>query len=321
MKVVYFRGSRIEAAMELIICCKGATMRFLPLHILFFSCFCLLKFSTARRDTITHAQPIADPESIISSNGAFELGFFSPANTTNRFVGTWYSNISVKTVVWVANRNRPLIDSSGTISISEDGNLVVLNGQKEIMWSSNPSISAATSAQLLDSGNLVLQDGSSGKTIWESFRYPSDSFIEKMKISSDANTGEKILLRSWKSPSDPSIGSFSYGINPLPLPEVFVWKDGSTYWRTGPWNGQIFIGVPEMASLYISRLNLVNDKEGTVYTTLTSADESSLLYLMLNYNGTLMEKHWSEEEQEWEVTWLAPATDCEVYGKCGPFGI
>ncbi|XP_052201085.1 G-type lectin S-receptor-like serine/threonine-protein kinase At1g11330 isoform X9 [Diospyros lotus] len=283
--------------MELIICCK------------------------ARRDTITHAQPIADPESIISSNGAFELGFFSPANTTNRFVGTWYSNISVKTVVWVANRNRPLIDSSGTISISEDGNLVVLNGQKEIMWSSNASISAATSAQLLDSGNLVLQDSSSGKTIWESFRYPSDSFIEKMKISSDANTGEKTLFRSWKSPSDPSIGSFSLGINPLPLPQVFVWKDGSPYLRTGPWNGQIFIGVEDMVSFYLNGFNLADNKQGTVSLTFTFANKSSLIYYMLNHNGTLMEKYWSEEEQEWEVTWLAPATECEVYGKCGPFGI
>ncbi|XP_052201077.1 G-type lectin S-receptor-like serine/threonine-protein kinase At1g11330 isoform X1 [Diospyros lotus] len=317
---VYFHGGRVEA-MEIIICCKGAIMRFLQLHILLFSCFCLQKFSTARGDTITHAQPIADPGSIISSNGAFELGFFSPANTTNRFVGTWYSNISVKTVVWVANRNRPLIDSSGTISISEDGNLVVLNGQKEIIWSSNASISTATSAQLLDSGNLVLQDNSSGKTIWESFQYPSNSFLENMKISSDVNTGEKTLLKSWKSPSDPSIGSFYLGINPLPVPEVFIWKDGSPYWRTGPWNGQIFIGVQDMVSLYLNSFNVVDDKQGTVYLTFTLADESSLMYLMLNYNGTLMQKYWSEEQQGWEVTWLAPATDCEVYGKCGPFGI
>ncbi|XP_052201099.1 G-type lectin S-receptor-like serine/threonine-protein kinase At1g11330 isoform X2 [Diospyros lotus] len=303
--------------MELIIC-EGA-MLFLLFNLLFFSCFCL-KVSIAR-DTITLAQPIADSDTIISSNGAFELGFFSPANTTNRFVGTWYSNISVKTVVWVANRNRPLIDSSGTISISEDGNLVVLNGQKEIIWSSNASISAATNAQLLDSGDLVLQDNSSGKTIWESFQYSSNSFLEKMKISSDVNTGEKTLLKSWKSPSDPSFGSFYLGINPLPVPEIFVWKDGSPYWRSGPWNGQIFIGVQDMVSLYLNGFNVVDDKQGTVYMTFTFADQSSLIYFMLNHNGTLMEKYWSEEEQEWEVTWLAPATECEVYGKCGPFGI
>ncbi|XP_052201104.1 G-type lectin S-receptor-like serine/threonine-protein kinase At1g11330 isoform X5 [Diospyros lotus] len=107
-----------------------------------------------------------------------------------------------------------------------------------------------------------------------------------MKISGDGNTGEKTIFRSWKSPSDPSIGSFSFGINHLPLPQLFVWKDGSPYLRTGPWN-----------------------------------DKSSPIYYKLNHNGTLMEKTWSEEEQEWEVTWLAPATDCEVYGKCGPFGI
>ncbi|CBI41079.3 unnamed protein product, partial [Vitis vinifera] len=69
-----------------------------------------------------------------------------------------------------------------------------------------------------------------------------------MKISTNTHTGEKVVLTSWKSPSDPSIGSFSAGINPLNIPQVFVWNGSHPYWRSGPWNGQIFIGVPEMNS-------------------------------------------------------------------------
>ena len=143
--------------MELIIC-KG-TMHYLHALILICCCFCST-FITAI-DTITPSQPITDPQSITSSNKAFRLGFFSPENTTNRYVGIWYNNIPGRTVVWVANRNRPLVDSSGTITVSEDGNLLVLNGQKEIVWSSNVSNSVAnSSAQLLDSGNLVLENNS-----------------------------------------------------------------------------------------------------------------------------------------------------------------
>ncbi|KAI8000158.1 G-type lectin S-receptor-like serine/threonine-protein kinase [Camellia lanceoleosa] len=173
-----------------IMICKGAIQYLELFLILFFSCFCF-KFSIAI-DTITLTQPINDPETIISSNKAFQLGFFSPVNTTNRFVGIWYKNIPVRTVVWVANRDMPLIDSSGTLMISKDGNLVVLNGKKEIIWSSNvPNSMANSSACLLDSGNLVLVDNSNGRTIWESFRYPSDSFLVKMVLSSDVSTDKK----------------------------------------------------------------------------------------------------------------------------------
>ena len=73
---------------------------------------------------------------MISNGSVFKLGFFSSVNSTNHYLGIWYNNISAFTVVWVANRQKPLNDSSGLLTISEDGNLVVLNGQKEILWSS-----------------------------------------------------------------------------------------------------------------------------------------------------------------------------------------
>ncbi|GMP74977.1 hypothetical protein CsSME_00032216 [Camellia sinensis var. sinensis] len=307
----------LEQVMRLIIC-KDA-IQYLELLFLFVSCICF-KFSISI-DTITLTQPINDPESIISSNKVFQLGFFSPVNTTNRYVGIWYNNIPVRTVVWVANRERPLIDSSGNLMISEDCNLVVLNGQKEDIWSSNVSNSVAnSSARLLDSGNFVLVDNSNGRTIWESFRNPSDSFLEKMMLTSDGSTGEKILLKSWESPSDPSVGSFSAGINLLTIPEFFVWNGSHPYWRTGPWNGQIFIGVQYMTSLYGDGFNVVDNKEGTVSVSFASANESMLTYIFLNHDGALMQMGWTQGKEEPEVDWLAPENDCADYGKCGPFG-
>lgn len=32
------------------------------------------------------------------------LALFSPGSTKNRYLGIWYKKISIKTVVWVANR-------------------------------------------------------------------------------------------------------------------------------------------------------------------------------------------------------------------------
>ena len=86
----------------------------------------------ATLDTITSSKSIKDPEYIVSNGGIFRLGFFSPANSTDRYVGIWYNRIPVQTVIWVANRNKPLKDSSGVLTMTEDGNLVILNGQYRI---------------------------------------------------------------------------------------------------------------------------------------------------------------------------------------------
>ncbi|CAL5411102.1 unnamed protein product [Camellia sinensis] len=283
-----------------LIICKDA-IQYLELLILFFSCICF-KFSISI-DTITRTQPINDRESIISRNKVFQLGFFSLVNTTNHYVGIWYNNIPVRTVVWVANRD------SG------------FEWAKRVIWSSNvPNSMVNSSARLLDSGNFVLVDNSNGRTTWGSFQYPSDSFLEKMTFTSDGSTGEKILLKSWENPSDPSIGSFSAGINLLNIPEFFLWNGSHPYWCSGPWNGQIFIGVQHMTSLYGDGFNVVDNKEGTVSVSFTYANESVLTYIFLNHDGALMQMGWTQGKQEPEVDWLAPKTDCGIYGKCGPFG-
>ncbi|KAJ7968436.1 G-type lectin S-receptor-like serine/threonine-protein kinase [Quillaja saponaria] len=272
-------------------------------------------------DTITSSQFIKDPKTINSKNSRFTLGFFSPENSTNRYVGIWY--FSESTVIWVANRNNPLRDSSGIVTISEDGNLVVLNGQKEVVWSSNVSNTAInSSAQLSDSGNLVLKDNSRSKTaVWESFQHPSDTMMPTMKISTDKRTGEKVQLTSWKGSTDPSIGSYSSSLEPLNVPEIFIWNGTSPYWRSGPWNGQIFTGVPEMNSVYLDGFKLGEEDEGTVYLTFAYADASDLSIFVLNSQGILEERSWNDEKDIWEVGWTNPEDECDVYGKCGTFGI
>ena len=151
----------------------------------FLSVFCCLCLNLGVAiDTIISPQSIKDPDYIISNGSDFKLGFFSPVNSTNRYLGIWYNRISVFTVVWVANRQKPLKNSSGVLTISEDGNLVVLDGQREILWSSNVTNSVANSNfHLLDSGNLVLRENTSGKIIWESFHHPTDTFLPGMKLS------------------------------------------------------------------------------------------------------------------------------------------
>ncbi|TYG81865.1 hypothetical protein ES288_D01G039700v1 [Gossypium darwinii] len=225
------------------------------------SCFYLL-FATAL-DTITPSKSIKDPDVIISQNGVFRLGFFSLANSSNRYVGILYNQIPVQTVVWVANRNRPLKDSSGILTISDDGNLVVSNGKAEILWSTNVTnlVPNATTAQLLDSGNLVLNNGDNGgsSSLWESFQHPSNVFLQTMKMGVDVKTGRKVELKSWKSIDDPSDGNFSLGFEPFNIPEGIIRKKNQLYFRTGPWNGYTFIGLINMYTSYLQGFVVVAD--------------------------------------------------------------
>ncbi|XVE90429.1 hypothetical protein DITRI_Ditri20bG0077000 [Diplodiscus trichospermus] len=302
-----------------------AVIRGTKLLVLLHLYFCCLKFGTAAVDTITSSKSIKDREAITSNNGVFRLGFFSLANSTDRYVGIWYNNKGIyeETVIWTANRNDPLKDDSGVIMISEDGNIVVSNGQNETLWSSNVRNQTAlhATAKVLDSGNLVLQDNTTadGAIIWESFREPSNVFMATMRISKNVRTGDNVQLTSWKSSSDPSNGSFTLGLEPLNIPQAFIWNNKRPHWRSGPWNGQIFTGLPNMHSSILDGLSLVDDNEGTFYLTFSFADNSYLSYYILDLQGILVERDWDDEMGKWD-SWSISDMECGFYGKCGAFG-
>lgn len=216
---------------------------------LFLILFSFSEFDPAQGD-ITTTQFLRDPETLKSNNAIFMCGFFSPMNSTNRYVGIWYNKeVGDKLeVIWVANRDNPLNDSSGVLIISEDGNLLLLDGQKKSIWSSNitAKIEVNTSvAQLLDTGNLVLFVAN-GNIIWQSFDHPTNSLLPHMKLTVDENTNTRSVLSSWKSASDPSKGRFTAGLIHRNLSEAFIWDGDRPYWRSGPWEGRGFMGIRAM---------------------------------------------------------------------------
>jgi hypothetical protein len=87
-------------------------------------------------DSITSTQSLADGKTLVSEDGNFELGFFSPGSSKNRYLGIWY-NIHDKTIVWVANRDSPIDNSSGILMINSIGILVLLSQNKSVVWSTS----------------------------------------------------------------------------------------------------------------------------------------------------------------------------------------
>ncbi|XP_054779112.1 LOW QUALITY PROTEIN: G-type lectin S-receptor-like serine/threonine-protein kinase At1g11330 [Prosopis cineraria] len=270
-------------------------------------------------DTVTPSLEIHEPKTIRSNNGMFTLGFFSPENSTNRYLGIWL--MSESTIVWVANRDDPVTDSSRILTISDNGNLVVLNGQKQVVWSTNVShIASNSSVQLLDSGNLVLTDRTAGAMVWQSFRHPCDTLLQDLKLSTNQQTGEKVKLTSWKSTSDPSHGRFSLGLGHLNFTQVFIWKENSPHWRSGPWNGTNFLGIPGTSSMIGDGFQVKED-EGIFEVSFHFTDKSLLMTFALDSQGKLSEHIWDFQKNAWELRRRIGDSECDFYGKCGPFGI
>ncbi|KAM3305100.1 hypothetical protein P3S67_011966 [Capsicum chacoense] len=117
------------------------------------------EISTTSTDVITTNQYIIDGETVVSSLGTFEMGFFSPKGSSKRYIGIWYKQIlPMQIVVWDTNREKPLTNTSSFIlKVTKPGAL--LTDKNEIIWSTNTSRSVQNPvALLLDSNNLVVKD-------------------------------------------------------------------------------------------------------------------------------------------------------------------
>nr|GEY70207.1 G-type lectin S-receptor-like serine/threonine-protein kinase At1g61550 [Tanacetum cinerariifolium] len=277
-------------------------------------------------DILTKDSSISLGQTLVSANEAFELGFFNPGNSTNRYIGIWYKNLIARKVIWVANRENPLLvsDTNSTLIIDDDGNLRILDGEHNSVWSTKVRVHFnETIAKLTDIGNFCLNDTTSGSILWETFDYPSNSLLTGMKLGTNGKTQDKHLMTSWISDDDPATGDFVAGLSAEQPPQALVWRGSKPYYRSGPWDGGKFIGIPEQEAGYSNLISLMpaNSQEGAYLTVnlLTSPDNYRWIYI--NPNGVLQTIYWDNEENMWDISWEAPENPCDVYGVCGSFAI
>ena len=287
-------------------------METLPLPTLF---YCLVAFSTflefcIAADTLSPGQSISGVQTLISSNQTFELGFFPSDNNKSRYLGIWYKK-TPDVLVWIANQKNPLTDVSGVFTISNNGTLILLNQRNNTIWDSNSSRAAQTPvAQLLDPGNFVVKDkvtSSSESYLWESFDYPFNTWLPGMTIGKEMSNG---LDRFLTSPGD-----FTYKFDYKGLPQIFIKRGSMKKFRSGPWNGVRFSGLPMLVNLYFFPI-LAFDKEmvGYLYET-----KNKLVYtrITLSESGILERIVLTEGSSEWTIMDAIPSDLCDNYGQCG----
>ncbi|XP_006646396.1 receptor-like serine/threonine-protein kinase SD1-8 [Oryza brachyantha] len=289
-------------------------------------------------DRIGLTASIIGNQTLESANGIFKLGFFSPPGGKGAYLGIWYASIqSDPTVVWVANRRDPVVNTTGAIvTLSADGRLVIVDGQQNTtVWSSaapTRGITPGATAQLLDSGNFVVRSdgsGSPGSVAWQSFDYPTDTLLPGMKLGVDLRSGITRNITSWSSSSDPSPGRYTFALVLGGLPEFFLFDNSMTattkVYASGPWNGQMLTGVPPPGAKSQVGVNfsttVFSSPEETYYTySITNrANPSFLTQFVVDGTGQL-QRIWSDDGRSWSKTKKSyPADPCDSYASCGAF--
>ncbi|KAK1409575.1 hypothetical protein QVD17_36102 [Tagetes erecta] len=254
----------------------------------------------------------------------YELGFFSPGNSKNRYVGIWFKKISPRTVVWVANRNTPLSDTKGMLRVNSTGTLLLLSGNNTMFWSSNLSVSVSNgnvAAKLLDSGNLVVcKDSCSDQDfIWQSFDYPTDTLLAGMKFGKDLVTGLDRYLTSWKSLDDPAPGPYVVWMDTNGYPQAFQRRGLVLKSRFGPWTSVRFSGFHSKPNPIYTYDFVFNEKE--VYAIFSLINSSVISRVYLDPEGNVMHLNWIDPTQSWMQDLGTPVDTCDQYGLCGPYGI
>lgn len=275
--------------------------------------------SSIGTDTLSKGQHITESQSLISKDGIFELGFFT-SSSQNIYLGIWYKDFPTTSVVWVANREKPLPKTRGLkLEVVPNGNLRLYN-DLDSFWSTDlmSILPERVEAVLLDNGNLILRDGSNPNTIfWQSFDHPTHAWLSEAALGFNKITGRVLRLVSWKSIDDPSPGLFSMEISQgNPHSFVLKWNMSTVYWSSGAWNGAVFGSVPQIS--YLSSFIYYSNKNGS-FMTYSILNNAVFSMFVLDSSGNLMQLTSLRSNRSWSATFELPKR--ELFSFCGGFGV
>ncbi|KAM0951476.1 putative S-locus glycoprotein [Dioscorea sansibarensis] len=271
-------------------------------------------------DTLNPNQYLHDGQILVSAKETFALGFFSPGGSKNRYVGIWFNKLrpggETATIVWVANRRNPLsAGTNGSLELNVNGTLTI----NSMMFLPMPTVTLTNPvAQLLDDGNFVIREANSSEFAWQSFDYPTDTFLSGMKLGWDLRTGLNRNLTSWLSYDDPSPGRYVVSMDLKGIPQIILWLGSAKMWRSGPWNGTTFSNIGQMPNVF--GLDFVSNKD-EVYLTYNTTGTKTVNRVVVDQFGMAKQFVWIESVGMWNNFFYYPKSECDMYSKCGPYGL
>ncbi|XP_073353513.1 G-type lectin S-receptor-like serine/threonine-protein kinase B120 [Aegilops tauschii subsp. strangulata] len=279
----------------------------------------------ASDNRIVAGKPLSPGNVLVSQDGVFALGFFSPSNSTKNYhyVGIWYNRMPERTVVWVSNRAAPITTnlSSANLVVTNNSDIVLSDSNGRVLWTTNNSISMnsiSVEAVLDNTGNFILRSLADSAILWQSFDHPTDTLLPGMNIRLSHNTLPLQHLVSWKAQHDPSPGEFSYGADPSSLLQCFIWNGSRPHLRSPVWTNYLYMDKFNKSAIYMA-LHHAGDE---VYMSFGMPTGSFILLvrMQIDYLGKVNILSWDSNMSVWRALYAEPQHECNTYGYCGPYG-
>ncbi|VVA35703.1 PREDICTED: putative receptor kinase ZmPK1 [Prunus dulcis] len=242
------------------------------------------------------------------------------------WVGTnayWFSirftNSKDRTVVWMANRERPVNGMGSRVSLSRDGSMVLRDVDGTIVWESSTSTptGGAERAELLNSGNLVLKD-SQGKTLWQSFDFPTDTLLPNQPFT------KSMKLISMLGKGNFGTGYYSfYFNNDNVLRLIYDGPDMTSVYWPNPSNRVLANGRTNYNTSRIAGFDEMGNFVSSDDLKFSAFDMGMRVKrrLTMDYYGNLRLYSLNGSTESWVITWQALTQQCKVHGICGRNGI
>ncbi|RVX06111.1 putative receptor protein kinase ZmPK1 [Vitis vinifera] len=257
-----------------------------------------------------------DSDYITSPDRSFTCGFYGAGGNAYWF-SIWFTNSKERTVVWMANRDRPVNGRGSRISLRRDGIMNLRDADGSTVWETNTTSTDVDRAELLDTGNLVLKNPH-GKILWQSFDFPTDTLLPN-----------QILTRRTKLISIIRGGDFSSGY-------YILYFDNDNILRMmydGPSISSLYWPNPDMGIFPNKRRNsnssriAVLDEIGRFLSSDNASFRASDMglgvkrRLTIGYDGNLRLYSLNHSTGLWMISWMAFGERNRVHGLCGRNGI
>ena len=256
-----------------------------------------------------------DSDILTSPDKTFSCGFYGMGQNAYWF-SIWFTNSKDRTVVWMANRDRPANGRGSRVSLRRDGAMVLTDVDGSIIWETNTTSTDVGRAELLDTGNLVLKDPG-GKILWQSFDFPTDTLLPNQLFTKRTKLVARLHSGSYAS------GYFSFFFdNDNVLRLIYDGPDiSSIYWPNPDPEFDVFRNG---RTNYNSSRTAVFDEMGHFISSdllQFSAPDTGLLRikrrLTMDHDGNLRLYSLNNETGLWAISWQALSQLCNVHGICG----
>ncbi|KAI6689077.1 hypothetical protein NL676_025905 [Syzygium grande] len=216
----------------------------------------------------------------------------------------------------MANRDQPVNGRSSKLSLGKNGDLVLTDAGRTVVWAPSTKSSSESSRkllQLLDTGNLVLRDKQLNIS-WQSFDSPTNTLLPLQKLT------RNMPLVSSRSKNNFSSGYYKLYFDSDNLLRLLF--DGpkitGVYWPD-PWLNSWQAGRTTYNDSRVAMLDPYGNFTSSDDFTFLTSDYGAKVQrrLMVDHDGNVRVYSQSEEE-EWIVSWQAKSEPCTIHGICGP---